>query len=252
MTEQHAPLTIDLNADVGESLVSDAPLMSFITSANIACGGHAGDARTMRAVLQLAREHGVSAGAHPSYPDRGNFGRTEMEMPAPELERVLTEQISALAKEAASLGVKLRHVKPHGALYHAASRNAETAQAIARAALACDASLILVGLAGAPVLETWRAMGAEVAAEAFADRVYEANGSLRSRNLAGALVYSAEAAARQAVSIVRDHRVQASSGEQVPVAAQTVCLHSDTPGAADFAREVRRALEAAGCALRPL
>jgi UPF0271 protein len=252
MAVANTSLTIDLNADVGESTASDAVLMSHITSANIACGGHAGDARTMRAALLLARQHGVAAGAHPGYPDRANFGRVDMHIALPELELLLQGQIAALAREAVILNMKLRHVKAHGALYHAANRSSEIARAIARAALACGKDLILVGLAGSPALDTWRSMGARVASEAFADRVYDADGSLRSRTLPGALLFSAEAAAQQAVSIACQHRVKTQNGEMMPVTAQTLCLHSDTPGADGFAREVRRALEAAGCVLQPL
>ncbi len=252
MTADGTRLSIDLNADVGEGSAADDALMSFISSANIACGGHAGDARTMRAALQLARQHGVATGAHPGYPDRANFGRVEMQLPAAELELLLRGQIAALMREAVILSMKLQHVKPHGALYHAANHSTEIAQTIARAALACNKDFILVGQAGSPALDVWRNMGAHVAAEAFADRAYEADGSLRQRSRPGALVSTAESAAQQAVSIACDQRARAAAGELVPIAAQTICLHSDTPGAANFAREVRRALEEAGCTVRAL
>jgi UPF0271 protein len=248
---------IDLNADLGESPGSvangtDAELMRYISSANIACGGHAGDDRTMRETLQLAKENQVSAGAHPSFPDRENFGRAEMRLPIGDLERSLVAQIRGLQSIAKDVGIALAHVKPHGALYHAANRDPETAKAIGRATLACDRSLILVGQAESACLEIWREMGLTVAAEAFADRAYEADGTLRKRTLPGALLDSEDGAARQTLSIAVDHRVRAFDGSEINLTAQTICLHSDTPGAADFARRIRQELEQAGCDVRSL
>jgi UPF0271 protein len=250
-------LAIDLNADLGESPNSvangtDAELMRYISSANIACGGHAGDERTMRATLQLAKDNQVSAGAHPSFPDRENFGRVEMRLPIEDLERSLLAQIRELQSIAKEVGVALAHVKPHGALYHAANRDPEVAKAIGSATLACDRSLILVGQAESACLEIWCGMGLTVAAEAFADRAYEADGTLRKRTLPGALLASEDDAARQALSIAVDHRVRAFDGSEINLTAQTICLHSDTPGAGGFARRIRQALEQAGCDVRAL
>lgn len=250
-------LAIDLNADLGESQNSaangtDAELMRYISSANIACGGHAGDERTMRATLQLAAENRVSAGAHPSFPDRENFGRVEMRLPIEDLERFLVAQIRGLQSIAKEVGTALVHVKPHGALYHAANRDPEIAKAIGRATLACGRSLILVGQAQSACLEIWRGMGLTAAAEAFADRVYEADGTLRKRTLPGALLASEDDAARQALSIAMDHRVRTFDGSEINLMAQTICLHSDTPGAARFARRIRQELEKAGCDVRAL
>lgn len=250
-------LVIDLNADLGESPNSlangtDAELMRYISSANIACGGHAGDERTMRKTLQLARDNQVFAGAHPSFPDPENFGRVELRLPIEDLERSLEAQIRGLQRIAKDVGIALAHVKPHGALYHAANRGPETATAIGRATLMCDRSLILVGQAGSACLGIWREMGLTVAAEAFADRAYEADGTLRKRTLPGALLASEDDAARQALSIALDHRVRAFDDSEIKLTAQTICLHSDTPGAVSFARRIREELERAGCDVRPL
>ncbi|HVP63957.1 MAG TPA: 5-oxoprolinase subunit PxpA [candidate division Zixibacteria bacterium] len=244
-------LAIDLNADMGESTEllasgADAELMKYITSANIACGGHAGDAETMRATLLLAKANGVAAGAHPSYPDRDNFGRTAMEMPVEALERCVYEQLAALAAIAAEVGVALMHVKPHGALYHACNQSEDVARALARASLRCSPKLLLVGQANSCALQWWRESGAQVAGEAFADRAYETDGTLRKRGLPGAVLASADLAVSQALSIARDHCVRSIGGIEIAVEANTICLHSDTPGAADFARKVRSALERAG------
>jgi UPF0271 protein len=250
-------LTIDLNADMGESAErladgADAELMKYITSANIACGGHAGDADTMRATLLLAKANGVAPGAHPSYPDRENFGRTATNMPIEALERSVYEQVAALSATAAEVGWPLTHVKPHGALYHACNQNAAVARAVAMASLHCNPNLVLVGQANSRALVWWCLMGAHVASEAFADRTYEDDGTLRNRKLPGAVLSSAKSAVAQALSISRDHRVRTAEGSELAIQADTICLHSDTPGAAVFARSVRKALEQAGVRVRRL
>jgi UPF0271 protein len=250
-------LTVDLNADLGESPISmadgtDARLMRYISSANIACGGHAGDEHSMRETLKLAMANRVAAGAHPGFPDPRNFGRIAMSPPMAELERSLVAQIRGLQSIAAEAGVPIVHVKPHGALYHAANGDREVAKVIGQATLACNPSLILVGQAGSACLEIWRGMNLAVAAEAFADRAYESDGTLRKRNLPGALLLSEADAGRQALSIVVDHRVLAIDGSEIQVTAQTISLHSDTPGAAGFARHIRQELQNAGCDVRPL
>jgi 5-oxoprolinase (ATP-hydrolysing) subunit A len=249
--------TIDLNADMGESIESlpsgtDRELMQFITSANIACGGHAGDEQTMRATLELAKEWNVAVGAHPSYPDRVNFGRLEMKMPTGEIEISVREQIEALSRVASSCGVKLKHVKPHGALYHAASHDREVGLAIGRAVRAVNVQLIMIGQAGSSCLETWRALGLRTAGEAFADRAYERDGKLRSRKLEGALIKSPEDAAKQSLDIALQGKVAASGGDLLTISAQTICIHSDTPSSPAIARAVRRALEGAGTHVRAM
>lgn len=247
---------IDINADLGESAEalasgSDLELMRYVTSANVACGGHAGDAATMKQTLMAAKVLNVSVGAHPSYPDRANFGRIAMKMRPDEIERNVTDQITSLVQIAEELGIRLSHVKPHGALYHA-TRGRDLALAVGHAAMKIDPRLIMVGQAASQSLEFWREMGLQCAAEAFADRVYEADGTLRNRNLAGALLATPERAAIQALDIALRQRVVTCDGREVPIRANTICVHSDTPGAVAIAREVRERLAAAGVRVRPL
>ena len=250
-------LWIDINADLGESEESladgaDFELMRFITSANVACGGHAGDERTMRETVRFAREHNVAVGAHPSYPNRANFGRIESPLAAAEIEATVRDQIAALAGIAEELGVTLVHCKPHGALYHAANRSAEVAAAIARAVLESDEQLVMVGQAGSSTLTLWESMGLTCAAEAFADRAYEPDGVLRKRTLPDALIDDPAKASQQALAIATRHVAVATDGSELKIVADTICIHSDTPGSVLIARAVNEALTKAGVALRPL
>jgi 5-oxoprolinase (ATP-hydrolysing) subunit A len=249
--------SIDINADLGESPESlangaDSELMRHITSASIACGGHAGDTWSMERTLELAKELGIAAGAHPGYPDPANFGRVELATAIDELENSLRDQIASLARIADRLGVRLNHVKPHGALYHAANRHHEVALAIGRAVMAVDSNLIVVGQAGSPCLDSWRSLGLWCAEEAFADRIYEPDGTLRQRKFAGALLEDPERAARQALDIVLRHRVNLDDSSELYLVAETLCIHSDTPGAATIARVVNERLKAAGVQLRAM
>lgn len=239
-------LAIDLSADVGEGATGDAALIPLMSSVNVACGGHAGDEATMARTVELARAAGAVVGAHPGYPDREGFGRRALPIPASELEASLVEQIRLLGRVAAGLGVAVAHVKPHGALYNAAVNDAALAGLVARAVRAAAPGAALVGLAGSALVEAGRAAGIPVLAEAFADRAYEPDGRLRSRSLPGALLDEPVAAAAQALSIARDGLVRALDGSWVPVRADTLCLHGDTPAAPALARAVRSALEAAG------
>jgi 5-oxoprolinase (ATP-hydrolysing) subunit A len=250
-------LSIDVNADLGESEESlangaDFELMRHITSANVACGGHAGDEHMMRETLLAAKKLGVAVGAHPGYPDRANFGRVEAPLSSGEIVATVHEQIAALRTIADSLGMRLVHVKPHGALYHAANKNREIAEAIGRAAKEIDPQLIMVGQAGSSTVEVWRSMGLRTAEEGFADRAYEPDGTLRKRTLPGALLDDPERAAQQTLSIATQHKVIASDGRELPVEADTICIHSDTPGSAAIAREVNQQLRAAGVSVRAL
>ncbi len=250
-------MTIDINADLGESEESlasgtDFELMRYITSANIACGGHVGNERTMQETLTAARKLKIAVGAHPSYPDRANFGRIDSTLSPTEIEASVSLQIGTLAEIAASLDMRLVHVKPHGALYHAANTNREVALAIGRAVKAIDPDLVMIGQADSSALEAWRGVGLRCAAEAYADRVYEPDGTLRKRTLSGALLDDPARAAQQAVDIAVRHRVIASDGSEFAVEANTICIHSDTPGSGAIAREVAQQLKTAGVRLQGL
>jgi 5-oxoprolinase (ATP-hydrolysing) subunit A len=253
-------LFIDINSDLGESAETianggDFELMRFITSANIACGGHAGDESTMKQTLAAARELNVAVGAHPSYPDQANFGRAMMSISTKQLETSVREQITSLAEAATTVGLKIAHVKPHGALYHAAKDRA-VAEAIGRAVTSAfshsGSQPVMVGQAGSAALEHWRAMGLHCAAEAFADRAYENDGTLRNRNRVGALLDTPARAAEQGLNIALHHRVITLDRRELPITADTLCIHSDTPNALEIARAVKRQLAAAGVEVRSL
>src|SRR5713226_7365134 len=254
---KRAQLKIDLNCDMGElpEAIADGTqesLMRSITSVNIACGGHAGDERTMKTTIEQALRWKLAIGAHPGYPDRANFGRLELKMAGEAIADTVFEQVRALAKTAASCGARLAHVKPHGALYNQAVRNRELAQAIAEGVARWNRDVVLVGLAGSPMLDVFRSAGFAVAAEAFADRRYEPDGTLRSRKFENALIRDPEEAGRQALSIVERGTVIACDGTAVSVNAQTICFHGDTPGASEIAATVARMLREAGVCLSAL
>jgi UPF0271 protein len=245
---------IDLNTDLGENpeaCAIDDELMRSITSANIACGGHAGDSESVRRAVAAASSLGVNVGAHPGYPDLANFGRVAIEMPAAELRHSLEVQIRLVADAAAQCGVRITHVKPHGALYHAVNLDAEVARTVADAIRIVDGSMIVVMQYGSPAVSLFCEQGLLTATEAFVDRAYESDGRLRSRALPGALL-DEERAIAQALSIVLYHRVTALDGSLLTIAPDTLCLHSDTPNAAAIAKRVRSALEQAGVRMMPL
>jgi UPF0271 protein len=243
---------VDLNADVGEGIGQDPNLIPLLTSANIACGGHAGDADTMHATVSLAKKHGVAVGAHPSFPDREGFGRRAMTLTGAEVEACVLAQVRALAEIASAQDVRLRHVKPHGALYNLAARDAGIADAIARAVAGFDGSLILIGLAGSALIAAGARAGLGTASEVFADRGYRADGTLVPREEPGSVIHDAGAVVPRAVAMVRDRAVTAVDGTRVPLQPETICLHGDTPGAADLAFRIRQALIDAGVELRAL
>jgi 5-oxoprolinase (ATP-hydrolysing) subunit A len=232
---------MELNADIGEGC-DDAGLMPYLTRVSIACGGHAGDAASMTAALRLAAEHGVAAGAHPSYPDRSQFGRRALAASGDEIAAWVTEQTETLAEQAARLGLRLAHVKPHGALYNVAARDAAVARAIARAVAAVDPALVVIGLAGSQLIAAGQAAGLPVLNEAFADRRYLPSGRLVSRETAGALIVDPADAAEQARVLAAGRAVATLGGGAVRIRADTICLHSDTPGALNIARAVHAAL----------
>jgi 5-oxoprolinase (ATP-hydrolysing) subunit A len=244
--------TIDLNCDLGEGAGQDAELMPFITSANIACGAHAGDAGTMRTAVELARRHGVAVGAHPGFDDREHFGRRELPITVDAAAGLVLTQVRALQAIAQSLGAPIVHVKPHGGLYNLAARDRGVADGIARAVWRADPRLILVGLAGSQLLAAGRARGLRVASEAFADRGYQPDGALVPRGQPGALLEDEAAAAAQALRLARKGRVRAIDGADIPVAADTICLHGDGAHALAFARRLRADLTAAGLSVQAL
>jgi UPF0271 protein len=250
-------LQIDLNCDMGEipEAIADGTqesLMRSITSANVACGGHAGDEQTMRATIQQALRAGVAVGAHPGYPDRANFGRLELKMAPTEVAESVFKQVRALGQVAESCGAPVVHVKPHGALYNQAVGNRGLARAIAEGVAQWRRDVVLVGLAGSPMLEVFREAGFTAAAEAFADRRYEPDRTLRSRKFEDALIRDPKEAARQALGMVERGVVSASDGSEVTVAAQTICIHGDTPGATAIAAEVARTLVEGGVRISAL
>jgi len=248
--------TIDLNCDMGEredlAPSVQEELMESITSANIACGAHAGSEALMRLTLRQALAHGVAVGAHPGYPDRDNFGRLPLDMPFAMLEASIAGQVHELVRLAGEGGVEVRYVKPHGALYNQAAQDEELARTIARAVSRVSRALAIVGLAGSPALAVWKKAGFRTLAEAFADRRYEPDGSLRPRRFADALLQSPEEAAEQALRIAVEHEVVARDGSVVNVEAQTLCIHGDSPGAVETARSVRARLKAAGIRVGPI
>jgi 5-oxoprolinase (ATP-hydrolysing) subunit A len=245
-------MRVDLNADVGElgELGQDPALMRTITSANVACGFHAGGPATMRATVALARAHGVAVGAHPSFHDVAGFGRRELPATPREVEDLTLYQLGALAGIAAAEGVRLTHVKAHGALYNMAAREAALADALAAATVAFDRSLVFVGLAGSALIRAGERAGLRVAREVFADRAYQRDGSLVPRQQAGAVIHEPREVVERAVRMVTERRVHAIDGTMVALEADTICVHGDTPDAAALAARVRDALQAAGVEVR--
>jgi UPF0271 protein len=250
-------MRLDLNADVGESfgaykLGQDASLMPVITSANVACGFHAGDPGVMRESVALARRHNVAVGVHPGFPDLVGFGRREMRATAREVEDLVVYQIGALAAVAATLGLRLQHLKPHGALYNMAVRDGVLADAIARATVAVDPTLILFGLPGSELIAAGQRAGLRTAREGFADRAYQADGTLAPRHLPGAVIEDPDIVVRRAVAMARERAVIAIDGSRITLEIETICVHGDTPGAALLASRVRDALIDADVMILPV
>lgn len=238
---------VDLNCDLGEGAGHDAELMPLITSANIACGAHAGDAATMRATVALAQKHGVAVGAHPGFADRANFGRRELPVTPDEVHALVLDQVRRLQR----LG-PVRHVKPHGALYNMAARDLALARAVVDAIYEADPRLILFGLAGSHLIAVAEACGLPVVSEVFADRTYQADGSLMPRGQPGAMVTDENAAVAQVLRMVRDGKVRAAEGADVAIKADTVCVHGDGAHPVEFARKLRQELTAAGVEIRAI
>ena len=248
-------MQIDLNGDVGESFGAyeighDAALIPILTSVNIACGFHAGDPGVMRATVALAHGHGSAIGAHPGFPDLVGFGRREIKATPREVEDFVAYQIGALAAIAAAQGVRLAHVKPHGALYNMAARDVELADAIARAIAAVDPTLKLFGLPGSKSLEAAQRHNVRAVSEAFADRAYRRDGSLVPRSEPGAVIDDEAVVVSRAVAIARDRMIVAADGTRVSLDVQTICVHGDTRGAAVLASRIRTALSDAGIEIK--
>jgi 5-oxoprolinase (ATP-hydrolysing) subunit A len=246
---------IDINCDMGEgfgpyALGLDADIIPHVTSANIACGFHAGDPGWMRATVSLAERHRAGVGAHPGFPDLRGFGRRVMQATPAEIADDLVYQIGALT--AFTAGKRLQHVKPHGALYNLAVGREDVARAIGEAILAVDPGLILVVLAGSPWEQVARRMGLRVAREIFADRAFDARGALVPRAVAGAVIHDASIVVERSLRLVLEHRVTAITGEELELHADTICLHSDTPGAVSLAASLRRAFDRAGVEAVPM
>ena len=250
-------MRIDINSDLGESFGAysighDAGLMRAITSANVAAGFHAGDPSVLRETIRLAKTSGVAVGAHPGFPDLVGFGRRELNVTPREAEDMVLYQVAAVAGVAAAEGVKVQHVKPHGALFNMAVRNTELSAAIARAVAAFDRHLILFGLPGSEILNAGRAAGLRVAAEVFADRAYEPDGSLASRRKTGSVIHDPDAVVARAVRMVKERTVVATDGSAVALEADTICVHGDTPGSDALAARIRAGLEAAGVTVKAI
>ena len=248
---------IDLNGDVGESFGSytmgdDEAMLRYVTSANVACGFHGGDPSVMRRTVGLAVAGGVAIGAHPGFADLVGFGRRVIQMEGREVEDVVTYQSGALAGVTASAEARLHHVKPHGALYNMAARDRDLADAVARAVVAVDSTLILFGLAGSCLIEAGVAVGLHTAAEVFADRAYRADGSLVPRDQPGAVIDDPNAVVDRALRIVQEGTIRAISGEVIELRGDTMCLHGDTPGAGGLAARLRSGFEGAGIRVLPI
>jgi UPF0271 protein len=244
---------VDLNCDLGEGVGDEPAILPFISSASVACGQHAGDPSMMRETVEAARAAGVAVGAHPGFADRENFGRRVLPLGARAIRDLVTAQVGALEALARAAGVRLQHVKAHGALYHVTSDDEAAADALCAAVAGVRRDLILVGFPGTRLERVARARGLRFAAEGFVDRGYGDDGRLLPRGAPGALLSGDDAAiGARAVAMVRAQAVQTASGRSLPLPVHTLCLHGDTPGAAARARAVRAALDAAGVAVRPL
>ena len=249
-------MQIDLNSDLGESLGAwtmgdDAAMLGIVSSANVACGFHAGDAAGILQTLRAAAARGVAVGAHVSYPDLAGFGRRNMDVASADLQADVIYQIGALQALARVAGTEVRYVKPHGALYNTIAHDQRQAQDVIAAILAVDPSLVLVALAGAPLIGWARAAGLRVVAEAFADRAYTPQGTLVSRREPGAVLHDPDAVARRMLALVREGLLTAIDGSAVRIEADSICVHGDSPGAVDMARALRALLEREGVAIRP-
>lgn len=248
---------VDLNSDIGESfgnyiLGMDEEVLKFITSANIACGWHAGDAVVMNKTVGLAKQLNAAIGVHPGFPDLVGFGRREMKVTYEETKNYIKYQIGALWAFAKSHGIELQHVKPHGAFYNMAAKDAQMAKAIAEAVYEVDKELILVGLANSEMIKMGKIIGLKVANEVFADRAYNADGTLVSRNIEGAVLHDKDIAIKRVVRMVKEGKVTSITGEDIDIQADTICVHGDNPSAVLFVKEIRKVLERENISVEPM
>ena len=248
---------IDLNCDLGESygayhLGMDEEIIPLISSANVACGFHAGDFNTMAKTARLCAESGISMGAHPGFPDLQGFGRRNMNLSPAEVQNLITYQVGALSAFCRSAGVRLCHVKPHGALYNMAAKDPALAKAICQGIYSFDPSLILLGLSGSEMLKQAKEIGLPYAAEVFADRAYEDDGTLVARSKPGAMITDEDEAVRRVVRMILEHKVTSINGKEIEICPDSVCVHGDSAKALLFVKKIRAALEAAGITIQPL
>jgi len=243
---------IDLNCDLGEGYPYDEALLDLVTSANIACGFHAGDDVTMRHIAEIAQKNSVGIGAHPSFPDRENFGRTNMDLSPDEVFEIVKVQVEKMMSVCDLIGAKLDHVKPHGALYNMAAKDRQLANAIARAVTSVDPELVLYGLSGSSLISEGKTVGLATASEVFADRTYTENGTLTPRSSPNAMIENARDAVAQVLQMVKTSTVTATTGSKISIDAETVCIHGDGPNAVEFARELRNTLQSEGIQVRPI
>ncbi|HTH55376.1 MAG TPA: 5-oxoprolinase subunit PxpA [Cyclobacteriaceae bacterium] len=235
-------MTIDLNCDMAEGIGNEPELMPWITSANIACGYHAGSDEEMKRTIDLCVVHNVAVGAHPSFPDRKNFGRTNMNLPPEQVYEIVVEQLQIIKKIAMSVGAELHHVKPHGALYNMAAKDKALANSLAKAVNDFDSRLILYGLSQSAMIEEARKLNLKTAHEVFADRTYQSDGSLTPRVQPNALITDESKALHQAILFVKKNKVSSTSGEEISMIADTLCLHGDGPHAVAFAKLIYQKL----------
>jgi UPF0271 protein len=242
--------TIDINCDLGEGVGNDEAIMRYISSANIACGYHAGDENTMRQTVQLCKKYNVAIGAHPSFPDKPNFGRTDMTLHPGEIYELIVKQINYIEKIAEENDVPVHHVKPHGALYNMTARDKGLAPFVALAILDTNAKYILYGLSGSYLVKEGTHLGVKTANEVFADRTYKDDGSLTPRTKPGALIEDPDKAVAQVLQMVKEGTVTSITGKKIPIIAETVCIHGDGEHAVEFAKAVHSALIEEGIEIR--
>ena len=243
--------SVDINCDLGEGYPNDAELMKYISSANIACGFHAGNEETMSRTVELAIENNIAVGAHPSFPDRENFGRLNMALPYREVSQLVTEQVVAMHNICGEMKVEMRHVKPHGALYNMAAKDPKLSAAIAEAVANFDRNLVYFGAPNSPMIAEAERLGLKTASEVFADRTYQPDGLLTPRSQPNALIEDIDECIEHVLRMVREQKVIATDGTEVPIKAETICIHGDGEHAVDFASAIHGALTNEGIEIKP-